>query len=326
MTERLHHPTARVDDRKHALLRRARSDHQAELGLFQDGASKRDEQRRVDPRLAGEVQEVTVKTALTRCALPGEPWSLNPYMGCAHDCVYCYVPDVAKVERERWGSYVVVKRNLPTVLAKELKAKEPRPVFLSSATDPYQPAEGVYEVTRRSLRLLQRSGWPVRVLTRSPLVRRDLDLLTRIEDLKVGMSVPTLDESARRVIEPGAPPIKGRLETLRALADAGLEPFVNIAPAYPFTTFGPREFAAALKDAGVAQVLAGKWRYLKGVLPALRHYADGSSYAEFEAVVQDETYYDRMFRSLRAAFEREGIPFRVMGDPSRDPTWQTLEA
>lgn len=305
--------TAPAPDRRHALMSRAHNAHQAELGLYAPEAD-RQERRRIAPRLASETQEVVARSALTRCALPGEPWSLNPYTGCAHDCVYCYVPDVAHLSRERYGSYVVVKRNLPTVLAKELKHKERRPVFLSSATDPYQPAEGVYEVTRRCLELLLRNDWPVHILTRNPLVLRDLDLITRFKEVSVGMSVPTLDDAARRVLEPGAPSIEGRLATLRALADAGLRPFVNLAPAYPFTGgIGPRDIAAAFKESGVTAVYAGRFRYLEGITVPLTEKVADTPYEDLPRAVQDRAQADRMMRAVAAACTREGLRFQGIG-------------
>ncbi|MBW3582650.1 MAG: hypothetical protein KY455_06080 [Euryarchaeota archaeon] len=174
-------------------------------------------------------------------------------------------------------------------------------------------------------------------MTRNPLVRRDVDLLARFDDVQVGLSVPTLDDAARRVLEPGAPNIQGRLATLRDLADIGLRPFANLAPAYPFSGgIGPRDVAAAFKDAGVAVVYAGKWRYLQGVLPHLADRVDGTLYETFTRAVQETGYYDRMFRALAAAFRREGVPFEVMGagdlrrpvvarGPVRGPVQVTME-
>lgn len=329
-------PTPAASDAHHSLLSKAHKVAQTDLAAFGGTEGRTDGSR--DGRGGGggggvrtrhglllpddtfgayDVQELEVKSALTRCRLPGEPWSLNPYTGCSHDCVYCYVPTVAHLERARWGTYVAVKRNLPTVLAHELKRKEKRTVFLSSATDPYQPAEGTYRITRRCLELLLRKDWPVHVLTRNPLVRRDLPLIAEAKargaDVSVGMSIPTLDDHARRVIEPGAPPIQGRLATIRTMAEHGLEPFVNLAPAYPFTAdIGPREIAAALKDAGAAVVYAAPWRYLEGVLPMLKARTEGTLYDAFAEAVQDKGYYDRMFRALGAAFRREGVEFRLM--------------
>lgn len=300
---------ATADDARHSVLGKTRPLQQRGLADFTGAAAARPP----DAYGGTEVREVEVKAALTRCAMPGEPWSLNPYMGCAHDCLYCYVPDVAHVQRERWGSYVVVKRNLPTLLARELKRKERRDVFLSSATDPYQPAERHHRITRSCLELLLRERWPVRVLTRSPLVRRDIDLLGRIDDLAVGMSVPTLDDALRRAVEPGAPPIEGRLRTLRELAEAGLPTYANLAPAYPFTEGStPRMLAGAFAEARVQVVYAGAWRYLDTVLPVLQTRLDEPARSTMTRAVQDPAYYARLFRQLRAAFREAGLPLVVM--------------
>lgn len=304
-----------ADDARHSVLSKARALSQSSLEAFaSQEAARRGMLALKSDYGAFDVREVDVKSALTKCAMPGEPWSLNPYMGCSHDCGYCYVPDVAHVERRKWGSYVVVKRNLPTILSHELARKERRPVFMSSATDPYQPAEARHLVTRRCLEQLRRVDWPLRVLTRSPLVRRDLDLIASFSDVDIGMSVPTLDDAARRVIEPGAPPVAGRLAMLREMADAGLEPFVNIAPTFPLSGgIRPTDVAEAFAEARVRLVLASAWRYLDTVLPVLRDRVDGTTYEVFAQAVNDPRYYDRLFRQLRAACKRAGVRFEVMG-------------
>ena len=268
-----------------------------------------------------EVREVDAKTALTKCAMPGEPWSLNPYMGCSHDCAYCYVPDVAHVERWRWGTYVVVKRNLPTLLAKEVQRKERKEVFLSSATDPYQPVEGTHEITRKCLEVLLRADWPLYVLTRNPLVRRDAPLLRQFSECSAGMSVPTLDDEMRRILEPGAPTIEARLKTLRALADEGLDTFANYCPAYPITGgVKPRDIALAFQEAGVKRVFAAPWRYLATVLPVLHDRLPESERDTFTRAVQDPHYYGRLFRQLHAAFRGTGVEISTMeAEPSMGP-------
>jgi len=253
--------------------------------------------------------------------MPGEPWSLNPYMGCSHDCAYCYVPDVAHVERPKWGTYVVVKRNLPTLLAKELHTREPREVFLSSATDPYQPVEGTHLITKRCVELLQRADWPLLVLTRNPLVRRDANLFKAFSECSVGMSVPTLDDEMRRLIEPGAPSIEARLRTLRQLADEGLATFANICPAYPLTGgVTPRDIASAFRDAGVKVVHVAPWRYLATILPVLNARLPPEAREVFAASIQDAGYFQRLHRSLVAAFRGTGVFCSTMeGEPSMGP-------
>ncbi|MEA3201600.1 MAG: hypothetical protein QOE90_3028 [Thermoplasmata archaeon] len=302
-----------ADDARHSVLSRARPLSQASLFAFAPGAAL------LPPSEFGryEVKEVDAKSALTLCRMPGEPWSLNPYMGCSHDCAYCYVPDVAHVERERWGRYVIVKRNLPTVLARELKRKAPRDVFLSSATDPYQPVEGTHQITRRCVELLSRADWPLRVLTRNPLVRRDVDLFQQFSDVSVGMSVPTLDDAARRLVEPGAPSIEGRLRALRDLADAGLDTFAMLAPCYPLSGgVRPADVAEAFREAKVGEVTALAWRYLDTVVPVLRARVAGSPLEEAVVeAVQDARYYERLFRQLRAAFKAAGVTLHVSAAP-----------
>ena len=308
-----------ADDRRHSVLGKARRLSQLSLDAIETRELPRDDFGTY------EVREVDVKTALTPCAMPGEPWSLNPYTGCSHACAYCYVPDVAHVERPRWGSYVLVKRNLPTVLSHEIHRKERRDVFLSSATDPYQPAEGTHQVTRKCLEILARADWPLGVLTRNPLVRRDALLLRRFTDVEVGMSVPTLDDELRRLVEPGAPTIEARLRTLRALADEGLDTYANLMPTYPLTGgFSPDDIARAFKDAGVKSVGAGAWRYLDTVVPVMRERLRGTGYEDVIATVQDRGYWQRTFRALERAFARAGVAFHV-AYPEPHRQWAPLD-
>lgn len=305
--------TEAADDARHSLLGRARPLAQRSLAAFLEDAPA----AKLAPRAefgTYQVREVEVKSALTPCAMPGQPWTINPYAGCSHDCAYCYVPDVQHVERAKWGGYVVVKRNLPTVLAHEMKRRDARPVFLSSATDAWQPAERDHLVTRRALEILLRHDWPLRALTRNPLVKRDLPLLAAFSDVQAGMSIPTLDDEMRRIVEPGAPPIEGRLRTLRAMADEGLPTYANLAPAYPLTGgVTPDDVARAFAEAGVGAVYASAWRYLESVLPHLEaRLPDGCRWA-FVRAVKDPRYYERLFRDLARAFEGVGVPFVVMG-------------
>lgn len=297
------------DDARHSVLSRARPISQTGLSAF--GAAL-DAGVPLLPRGdfgTYEVKEVDVKQGLTVCRMPGEPWSLNPYTGCSHDCAYCYVPDVAHVERARWATYVLVKRNLPTVLAHELKRKERREVFLSSATDCYQPAEATHLVTRRCVELLARADWPMRVLTRNPLIKRDLDLYHAFSDLAIGMSVPTLDDRLRALVEPAAPPIEGRLRTLRAMADAGFAPFANLMPCYPMADdVEPDAVAGAFAEAGVREVHAGGWRYMAGIEPVLRARL-GEEAEPFVRKIQDPAYFPRLFARLAPAFTAHGIAF-----------------
>lgn len=211
-------------------------------------------------RRAIEVREVTCKTLLHRMEFGrrGLEYTANLYRGCMHGCVYCYAPSLVHDERA-WGRFVDAKVNAPSVLRTELRAARVAPVFLSSASDPYQQVEARYKLTRRCLEELRRFAFPVVILTRSPLVLRDLDVLKGLEWLRVGCSIST---ASGRLYEPGVPPLRRRLETLRSLSEAGIRTWVSLAPVIPsISTVGVGRLLERLRDCGVEAVTPGVLRF-----------------------------------------------------------------
>jgi DNA repair photolyase len=212
--------------------------------------------------------EETCKSALNR--VPGESrmpfrWTVNPYRGCTHSCHYCFARAYhAYLDLgigEDFSSKIVVKTNLVEVLRRELAS--PRwtgeTVAMGTATDPYQHCEGRYRLTRGVVGALADFGNPLSLLTKSTLVVRDLDELRRLNDaagVTVSMSVGTLDEAVRRVVEPGTPPGRKRLEILARFADAGIRTGVLVAPILPGLTDDEEhldEVLSACAEAGVAR-------------------------------------------------------------------------
>jgi DNA repair photolyase len=207
-----------------------------------------------------EVGEVHSKSLLRRMDFGRRrvEYTINLYRGCTHACVYCYAPSLVHDERS-WGTFVDAKVDAPAILRRELRDAERAPVFLSSASDPYQPVEARYKLTRRCLQELHAFGFPVVVLTRSPLVLRDLDILARMEWVRVGCSIST---AASREFEPGVPPLERRLETLRRLAAEGIQTWVSLAPVIPgLMTFEIDALLSKLRDARVGAVAAGLLRF-----------------------------------------------------------------
>ncbi len=185
-----------------------------------------------------DVKEILAKSALVRSRIPGVEFVINPYLGCAHACRYCYAVFMRKYSRYHaqapWGSFVEVKVNLLEVLRQELRRKKrPGKAMLASVCDPYQPLEGKYRLTRGCLELLQEYGWGAEILTKSPLVLRDLDLIKSMAGARVGFSIGTDDEEVRRVLEPRAPAIRLRIAALKTLARAGVPTWVFAAPLLP---------------------------------------------------------------------------------------------
>lgn len=172
--------------------------------------------------------------------LSGYSHSLNPYAGCVYACSYCYVRKlpVAAYREADWGTWVEVKEGAAEVLRKELrreKAKGPVTIFMSSSTDPYQPMEHKARITRSLLEVMAENPPDFLLLqTRSPLIRRDIDLLAQLGDrVRVSMTIETDLEAVRKVFTPGAPPIAARLEAVRILKTAGIPVQAAIAPVLP---------------------------------------------------------------------------------------------
>lgn len=226
-------------------------------------------QRRAD---AARYQEVRCRSALNR--VDGMPfrWTLNPYRGCTHACEYCFARRYhAQFELDAgdaFSSIILVKTNLTTVLRRELD----RPswtrelVAVGTATDPYQPIEGHYRLTRSALEAFAAARTPVGLVTKGPMVVRDADVLARLTSsagCTVYMSVPSVDEDAWRRLEPGTAHPLQRLRAVRTLADAGIRAGVLMAPLVPGITTGRTAIAetvAAIKDHGARFVGANVLR------------------------------------------------------------------
>jgi DNA repair photolyase len=238
-------------------------------------------------------------------------WSLNPYMGCAHQCTFCFVRAFEKVADRpfdaRYGTSIRVKTNLVEVLRRELARKswQREQVVVGTATDPYQPAEGRFRLTRSAIEALGERATPIGLITRGPLIVRDVDVMveaSRRAKVGVTFSIPTLDPEIWRRTEPGTAPPRQRLRAIRTLIDAGVEASVGMAPILPGLSDDPAKMAdviRAARDAGATAVwanvlylrpgtrehflenLARDWPAL---VPLYRRLYDGRAYVEKSVV------------------------------------------
>jgi DNA repair photolyase len=230
-----------------------------------------------------EFREEPCKSALNRVKGMAFHWSLNPYMGCAHQCTFCYVRAFERrADRpsdERYGASIRVKVNVADVLRHEVTRKswKREQVAIGAATDPYQPAEGKYQLTRRCLQVLACAYTPFSIVTRGPMIVRDIDVLqeaARRAAVQVNFSIPTLDREIWRRTEPGTAPPRQRLRALKSLVDSGIEAGVGMAPLLPGISDRPdlmAEVVKAARDAGAVHLWANVL-YLK---PGTReHFLD----------------------------------------------------
>ena len=216
-------------------------------------AALTDAERRADE---ATYQEVACRSALNRVKGMPFAWTLNPYRGCTHACHYCfarrYHTQFEMSAGDEFASVILVKQNIVEVLARELD----RPLWtremvaFGTATDPYQPIEGHYKLSRGLIQAMTRGRTPFGLITKGPMVVRDIDVLlehARAARHTVYMSVPTVDEDAWRQLEPGTAHPLQRLRAVRALVDAGINAGVLMAPIVPGFSSARHKVEATIK-------------------------------------------------------------------------------
>ncbi len=227
-----------------------------------------------------EYREEPCRSALNRVRGMPFDWSLNPYMGCAHRCTFCYVRAFERrADRpsdDRYGRSVRVKTNVVEVLRRELARRSWRGegVAVGAATDPYQPAEGRYRLTRGCIEAFTEATNPFSLITRGPLIVRDLDVLqeaSRRAEVGVTFSIPTVDPEVWRKTEPGTAPPRQRLRALKTLVEGGIKANVGMAPILPGLSDRPEQLAEvvrAAREAGAVSV----WANLLYLKPGTREH------------------------------------------------------
>ena len=221
-------------------------------------------------------QDVHVRSALAKTVGMPFKWALNPYRGCTHACEYCYA---RKYQRhlelgagDDFSSLIFVKRNLPDALRRELARPSWRRelVAVGTATDPYQPIEGYYRLTRRCLEVLVERATPFSIVTKGPMVVRDIDVLKSASQsvgCSVYLSVPSVLDEAWKPLEPGTAPPGQRLRAVRALCDAGIDAAVLMMPLVPGFSTSRASIEAtmtAIAEAGVGLAGSGVARFDPG--------------------------------------------------------------
>lgn len=212
--------------------------------------------------------ETTAKTILVKSKLPATDYVVNPYTGCTFACGYCYASFMGQFVDEpieEWGNYIYVKTNAVEVFAREIEhlslAKRTSTILLSSVTDAWQGPEKKYRLARGVLEILGGAAYPglVSILTKSPLVVRDLDIIKALPNRELGVTVTTTDDSIGRFMEAHAPGAADRLSTLRAFNAAGVPTYAFVGPLLPHYQYRRDqmdELFRALRDSGTTTIFA----------------------------------------------------------------------
>lgn len=192
------------------------------------------------------IREVECKTLLTKSGLAD--YTINCYTGCGHGCGYCYARFMKKFTGhiEPWGSFVDIKINGPEVLLRQIKKAKPGSVFISSVCDGWQPLEIKYQLTRKCIEILLNYHYPLTILTKSSLIERDLDLLSRGE-VEFGVTITTLNEAIRKIFEPKASPSEERLRVIEMAKGKGINSYIFLGPLIPFLSDTEEELLKTMK-------------------------------------------------------------------------------
>ena len=241
------------------------------------------------------------KSALNRVRGMPFQWSLNPYMGCVHRCTFCYVRHFElRADRpsdDRYGRSIRVKTNVADVLRRELARPswKRETVSIGAATDPYQPAEGRFRLTRACLAVLAEASTPFSIITRGPLVVRDIDVLQEAlarAEVGVYVSLPTIDERVWRTTEPGTAPPRSRLEAIRRLSDAGIQVGVGMAPILPGLSDAPEQLEEVVRAARAAGA--------RSIWANLLYLREGTREHFLEALAEDWPEHAERYEQLYA--------------------------
>jgi DNA repair photolyase len=262
-----------------------------------------------------EYREEPCRSALNRVKGMGFKWSLNPYMGCVHRCTFCYVRAFERrADRpsdDRYGTSIRVKVNVADVLRRELARPswEREWIAIGAATDPYQPAEGRYRLTRACIGALAEAHNPFSIITRGPMIVRDIDVLVqaaRRANVSVTFSIPTVAEEVWRKTEPSTAHPRQRLKAVSKLVEAGIKTGVGMAPILPGISSSPsqlRDVIRAAREAGAC----GVWANLLFLRPGTREHFLESLARDWPEELER---YERLYRGRAYLRKEETKPVR----------------
>jgi DNA repair photolyase len=251
------------------------------------------------------IKEIKCKRALNTCKIKGFDYTLNPYIGCPHGCVYCYARFMCRYrkEKEKWGEFVDVKINIAEILEEQIKHLKPGMVMISSVTDAYQAIEKKYQITRRCLKILAKNNFKIGLLTKSSLIIRDIDILKKFKEIDdkftPGFTITCLDERDAKNFENNAPSVENRLNALKKLNEAGISTFVFIGPFIPkISDKNIDELFKRFKEAGVKTILIDKLNLKCDNWPEIKKVFD-KHYPELAENYREKWLTDEYYKEIK---------------------------
>lgn len=266
------------------------------------------------------IKDIDTKSVMTKSNLPVSDYSVNPYVGCTHACMYCYASFMKRFTNhlEPWGEFVDIKNWSIIKNPHKYAGKE---AFIGSVTDAYQPLEAKYKRTRALLEQLQGSGVKISIATKSDLVLRDLDLIKTFPDARISFSINTLDEEFRKDMD-RAVSIERRLKAMKTCYEAGVQTTCFISPIFPGIS-NPQEIILAAKDRCNLVWLENlnlRGDYKGKVLTYIhRKYPQLDSLYHAIYTQNDRRYWHELDREMKAFTAKENMPYLRDDDTKRAP-------
>ena len=256
------------------------------------------------------IVEYSAKTAISRSRMAELDYALNPYSGCLHGCKYCYAVDFTRIAdaAENWGEVVYVKTNLMYLLKAEIKSMRRGIVGISTVTDPYQPVEVKYGLSGASADLLLRSGFRVTVQTKSPLVRRDVEIYAAHRNSSdVGITITTLDDRKARIIEPHAPSPRSRGDALMYLSDSGVKTWIFLGPIIRGFNDDPDEMDAifSLASRTGSRVIFDTYVPYRGATRLMNSSVPG--FTAEKSYYMDQGWHLNLVKTVKSMAEKYGV-------------------
>ena len=265
-----------------------------------------------------KINEKLAKSVITKSGLPGADFVLNPYTVCSHSCIYCYADFIKRFTghgEEDWGDFVDVKINAPELIEKDMmKTPSQSLILIGSVTDPYQPLEDKYKITRKCLEeFLKLKLIPeLQIITKSPLVTRDIDLFNKFKNIRVAISLGILNEELARDFEPYAPSPLSRLDALKKLDKEGIKTALFVSPILPGISEvekiidAAKDFVDEMWFENINVRANNRERILSLVKfhrPKLLHL--------YEGLDKNITYWNEVERKIRRKCKKEGIRCKI---------------
>ncbi|MCP4705160.1 MAG: radical SAM protein [candidate division Zixibacteria bacterium] len=261
-----------------------------------------------------KISECTNRSILVPCSLKNFEYQIDPYIGCEHFCRYCYVLNQAETD---WTKEVFIHKDITNQLSNELDNIEPQKIYMGYYSDPYQPCEENYLQTRKALELLAENRFSVSILTKSNLVTRDIDILSKMSDASISVSVAFNDNSTRKYFEAKTIDTEDRIAALRKLKNAGISTSALLCPVIPYITDVKHLINLLAPYTNVIWIYALSfldtsdpgWQNVKAILK--NEYSDLSDKIEETIFNKDHIYWKNLRQELIDLQEKKKLSLNI---------------